>query len=113
MHQLLVSLTTLVFLTDEDGNDTGEWTTREDDMGADILNEDMGVNLDFSNMELLTHDMDDRVFHIADDASAISFCLALGAEQTLNDDQMDTEVPGAGQATVTLDQGMTSGQDSD
>jgi hypothetical protein len=67
----------VTFLTDDDGNDTGEWTTQEDDMGVDILNEDMGVKLDFSNMELLTYDMNDRVLHNAEDASVISFRLAL------------------------------------
>jgi hypothetical protein len=102
----------ITFLTDDDGNDTGEWTTREDDMGVDILNEDMGVKLDFSNMELLNYDMDDRVLHNADDASAISFRSALGAGQTLNDDQMDTEVPGACQATVAPEQGAMSGEGS-
>jgi hypothetical protein len=102
----------ITFLTDEDGNDTGEWSTKEDDMGIDILNEDMGVKLDFSNMELLNYDMDDRVLHNADDASAISFRSALGAERTLIDDQMDTEVPGACQATVAPTEGAMSGADS-
>jgi hypothetical protein len=81
-------------------------------MGLDILNEDMGVKLDFSNMELLNYDMDGRVLHSADDASAISFRLALGAEQTLNDDQMDTEVPGACQATIAATEGAMSSADS-
>jgi hypothetical protein len=72
----------------------------------------MGVNLDLSNMELLTYDMDNWVLQNADDASAISFCSTLVAGQTLNNNQMDTEVAGAGQATVTPDQGVTSGEDS-
>jgi hypothetical protein len=103
----------ITFTTDDDGNDTGEWTTVEDDMGIDILNEDMGVKLDFTNLDLLTYDMDDRVLHNADDASAISFRSALGAEQTLIDDQMDAVVPGACQATVAPEQGAMSGGDSD
>jgi hypothetical protein len=102
----------ITFLTDDDGNDTGEWTTREDDMGVDILNEDMGYKFDLSNMDLLNDEMDDRVLHDADDASAISFRSALGAEHTLNDDQMDTEVPGACQATVAPEQGAMSGEGS-
>jgi hypothetical protein len=102
----------ITFLTDDDGNDTGEWTTKEDDMGMDILNEDMGVKLDFSNMELLNFDMDDRVLHNADDASAISFHSALGAERPLNDDQMDTDVPGACQATIASQVEEMSGADS-
>jgi hypothetical protein len=46
----------ITFLTDKEGNDTGEWSTKEDEMGINILNEDMGVKLDFSNMELLNYD---------------------------------------------------------
>jgi hypothetical protein len=103
----------ITFNTDDDGNDTGEWTTKEDDMGIEIINEDMGTKLDFSNLDLLTYDMDDRVLHNADDASAISFRSALGAEQTLIDDQMDAVVPGACQATVAPEQGAMSGEDSD
>jgi hypothetical protein len=79
-------------------------------MGIKILNEDM--ELDFSNMELLSFDMDDRVLHNADDASAVSFRLALGAEHTLKDDQMDTEVPGTGQATITSQVEAMGGTDS-
>jgi hypothetical protein len=103
----------ITFTTDDDGNDTGEWTTSEDDMGVDILNEDMGTKLDFSNMELLAYDMDDRVLHNADDASAISFRSALGAERPLIDDQMDAEVPGARQATIAPTQGAVSGEVSE
>ncbi|MGL5936570.1 MAG: hypothetical protein ACRCZI_13230, partial [Cetobacterium sp.] len=102
----------ITFLTDENGNDTGEWSTKEDEMGMNILNEDMGVKLDFSNMELLSYDVEDRVLHDADDASAISFRSALGAEQTMNDDQMDAEVPGASQATVADTDEAMSGADS-
>jgi hypothetical protein len=101
----------ITFLTDDDGNDTGEWTTREDAMGADILNEDMGVRLDFSSMELLSYDMDERVLHNAEDASVISFRLALGAEHSTNDDQMDTEVPGVGPAAIAQE-GAMDGADS-
>ena len=72
----------------------------------------MGVKLDFSNMDLLAYDMDERVLHNADDASAISFRLALGAEQPLNDDQMDTEVPGACPAAVAFTEEAMSGADS-
>jgi hypothetical protein len=56
--------------------------------------------------------MKDRVLHNADDASAISFRSALGAEQTLNNNQMDTEVPGAGQATIANTGEAMSGADS-
>ena len=63
-------------------------------------------------MELLNYDMDDRVLHNADDASTISFRSALGAGQTLNDNQMDMEVPGACQATIAPEQGAMSGEGS-
>jgi hypothetical protein len=97
---------------DDDGNDTGEWTTTEDDTGINILNKDMGVKLDFSNMELLSFDMDDQVLHNADDASVISFRSALGAEHMLNDNQTDMEVPGACQATITSQVEAMSGVNS-
>jgi hypothetical protein len=48
----------ITFLTDDDGNDTGEWTTTENNMSINILKKDMGVKLDFSNMELFSFDMD-------------------------------------------------------
>jgi hypothetical protein len=80
-------------------------------MGADILNEDMGVRLDFSNMELLSYDTDNRVLHNAEEASVISFRSALGAEHNMNDDQMDAEVPGAGPAAIAHE-GAMDGADS-
>jgi hypothetical protein len=112
-HALAMSIIQdITFLPDEEGTNTGEWSTKEDEMGINILNEDMGVKLDFSNMELLNYNMENRVLHIVDDASAISFHSALGAEQTFNDNQMDTEVPGAGQATIAHTEEAMSGADS-
>jgi hypothetical protein len=100
----------ITFLEDEDGNDTGEWVTMEDEMGQDILDEDMGIQLDLGNLALLEFGHDNRVLHNADDASANSFRSALGAEHTNNGNQTDSEILGAFSATgATL---ATSGADS-
>jgi hypothetical protein len=81
-------------------------------MGMDILNEDTRVKLDFSNMELLNYDMDDRVLHNADNASAISFRSALGTEHMINNNQTDTEVPGMDLAAIAFTDGAMSSVDS-
>jgi hypothetical protein len=99
----------ITFLTDEDGNDTGEWTTDEDEMGQDILYEDMGVQLDFEGLDMSTFGYEERVLHNADDASMMTFGSALGAERIVIDDQEDSVVPGAGQATVAPNAGAMSG----
>ena len=99
----------ITFLTDEDGNDTGEWTTDEDEMGQDILDEDMGVQLDFGGLDMSTFGYEERVLHNADDSSMMTFGSALGAERIENDDQEDSVVPGAGQATVAPKEGAMSG----
>jgi hypothetical protein len=99
----------ITFLTDEDGNDTGEWTTDEDEMGQDILYEDMGVELDFEGLDMSTFGYEERVLHNADDASMMTFGSALGAERIVIDDQEDAVVPGAGQATVAPNEGAMSG----
>jgi hypothetical protein len=102
----------ITFLTDEDGNDTGEWTTDEDEMGQDILDEDMGVQLDFGGLDMSTFGYDERVLHNADDSSMMTFGSALGAERIEVDDQADPVVPGACQATIALHEGAMSGADS-
>jgi hypothetical protein len=83
-------------------------------MGQDILEEDMGIHLDLGNMALLEFHPDDRVLHNADDASAMSFRFAVGAEQIQFDNQKNAEVHGMGQATIiTQERIMTmSGADS-
>jgi hypothetical protein len=102
----------ITFLTDEDGNDTGEWTTEEDEMGQDILDEDMGVRLDFGGLDMSTFGYDERVLHNADDASVMTFGSALGAERTTIDDQLDPVVPGACPATIAPREGAMRGADS-
>jgi hypothetical protein len=103
----------ITFLEDEDGNDLGEWTTVEDDMGQEILDEDMGIQLDLSNLGLLEFHPEDRVLLNADDASAASFRSALGAERNVNDDHTDPVIHGACQATIVTQESMTmSGADS-
>jgi hypothetical protein len=102
----------ITFLTDEDGNDTGEWITEEDEMGQDILYEDMGVQLDFEGIDMSTFGDQDRVLHNADDASAMTFGSALGAEQQINGDQSDPVVPGASSAAVAHTDRAMSGADA-
>jgi hypothetical protein len=88
----------ITFIEDDDGNDTGEWVTLEDEMGQNILDEDMGVHLDLGNLALLELGYDDRVLHIADDASATSFRSALGAGH-VNGNQTESAILGANHAT--------------
>jgi hypothetical protein len=102
----------ITFLTDEDGNDTGEWMTEEDEMGQDILEEDMGVQLDFGGLDMSTFGYDERVLHNADDSSMMTFGSALGAEHIATDDQEDPVVPGACQATIVPKEGAMGGADS-
>jgi hypothetical protein len=100
----------ITFLEDEDGNNLGEWTTVKDDMGQEVLDEDMGVQLDLSNLVLLEFHPEFRVLHNAEDASAASFRSALGAECNMNNDHMDAAIHGAGQATITSpDESMMCG----
>jgi hypothetical protein len=107
----LAMINDITFLTDEDGNDTGEWTTDEDEMGQDILDEDMGVQLDFGGIDMSAFGYNERVLHNADDASMMTFGSALGAERNEIDDQEDPVVPGACQATIAQ-KGAMCGADS-
>jgi hypothetical protein len=50
--------------------------------------------------------------HNADDASMMTFGSALGAERKENDDQEDSVVPGASQATTAAQGVAVSGADS-
>jgi hypothetical protein len=99
----------ITFITDSEGNETGEWTTKEDEQVQNILDEYMGCKLDFENLELLEFDAHERVHKEAEDASVQSFRTALGARGNLNDDQEDSGVPGASQATTANLQGAVSG----
>jgi hypothetical protein len=99
----------ITFLDDADGNDIGEWTMLEDEMGRDILDEDMGVQLNIGNLALMEFEADERVLLNADDASVTSFRSALGAGQRINDDQSDAVVPGATQATLAQDAMSSAG----
>jgi hypothetical protein len=55
------------FTEDEDGNETGEWLTVEDEHVQDMVDEDMGVELYFSRMEM--SGSQDMVYNNVDDAS--------------------------------------------
>jgi hypothetical protein len=99
----------ITFIMDSEGNETGEWTTKEDEQVQDIINEYMGCKLDFENMELLKFDTQERVHKEAEEASVQSFRAALGAKGNLNNNQEDSGVPGASLATTTDFQGAGSG----
>jgi hypothetical protein len=95
------------FAEDKEGNDTGEWSTTEDEHVQDMVDKDMGVELDFSGMEMPTfHDV---VYNNADDASVRSFRLVFGFKQPPINDQQDPAVPGACLATVAHMEGAMSG----
>jgi hypothetical protein len=63
---------------DEDisGNWLGTWTTEEDNLNMDILNEDMGVEFSLENLELLTASR--QVLKTTDDMSEHSFGTHFG-----------------------------------
>jgi hypothetical protein len=73
----------ITFITDSEGNETGEWTMKEDEQVQNILDKYMGCKLDFKNLELLEFDSHERVHKEA--------------------------VPGASQATTANLQGADSG----
>jgi hypothetical protein len=102
----------ITFLSDEDGNDTGEWTTEEDKMDQEILDEDMGVKLNFGCLDLLSYKGEERVLNNADDAYVMTFGSALGAERNLFDNEEDAVVPGACHTTIAPEEGATSGAGS-
>ena len=93
---------------DDAGNWLGEWTTPDDAMGEDILNEDMGVEISFDNMALLDEGFNTRVLLMTEDASVCTFGMALGRVHP-NNDQSDTVVPGASQAAIDSDSDSTTG----
>jgi hypothetical protein len=95
-------------MEDEDGNETGEWWTVEDERVQDMVDKDMGVELDFIGMEM--SESSDMVYNNADDASVRSFCSTFGVEQPFINNQQDTAVPGACLATVAQD--ATSGAEA-
>jgi hypothetical protein len=98
------------FPEDDEGNKTGEWSTIEDKRVQDMLDEDMGVELDFSGMEMPS--LHDAVYNNADDASVRSFRSTFGVEQPFIDDQQDSAVPGACLAAIAQQEGAMSGVDA-
>jgi hypothetical protein len=94
----LQALNDVQFSYDDDGNWLGTWTTADDDIHLDIMEEDMGINMDFEGLTVLEKEC---VLLTTSDASVYSFGEAL-REKLPQDPQQSGSVTRAGQATTTL-----------
>ena len=70
------------FQTNDDGDWLGTWTTAEDDLNQELLDEDMGFHLQLEGLDLLQDDEDSGVLLRADNASVASFGTACGRPGT-------------------------------
>jgi hypothetical protein len=68
---------------DSSGNWTGTWTTEEDNLNMAILQEDMGVDFSFDNLDILGSNP--LVTLTADEASVQTFGSHFGRPQSGND----------------------------
>ena len=68
-HELL----NVEFIDDENGNFTGNWTTEDDKLNADLLSEDVGYNINIENIDLLNQDQPKRRVFTQTDASVGTF----------------------------------------
>jgi hypothetical protein len=95
----LDSLNDVVLNHDEDGNWDGTWTTSEDDYGDTILDEDLGIEFDFTTMEEFG---DEVVLLTADDTSVNTYGTELG-QRAPTETQQTGSVAHAVEAAVTGD----------
>jgi hypothetical protein len=94
----LQSLGEVFFGHDDDGNWDGTWHTAEDDLAQDILDEDMGIDFDFDNLDDLEQQM--AVLLTAEDASVVTFGTALGAKAINTSQHTESGIPAAASAVA-------------
>ena len=83
-HQ--VELQDIEFHHDDEGNWLGTWTTADDRLQQDLLDEDMGYKLEFDNLQLVEKDTKSRRRILrADDTSVKSFQVDVEQETHLSD----------------------------
>ena len=75
---------------DESGNWTGTWTTEEDNLNMAILQEDMGVDFSFENLDILGSSPD--VLATADEASVQTFGSHFGRPKSGNNAPQDRDL---------------------
>ena len=71
----------------------------EDDLAQDILDEDMGVTIEFDNMPDTS---DNHTLLTADNASVTSFATALIGRSNTHPQQTDSVIPAEALAVATL-----------
>ena len=69
-----MDLQAIEFHEDQDGNWKGTWTTPDDMISQDIVDEEMEYNIQFENMELVTRE---RRILTAEDASMKTFDMSV------------------------------------
>jgi hypothetical protein len=94
----LQSLGEVFFGYDDKGNWDGTWHTAEDDLAQDILDEDMGIEFDFDNLDDLEQQM--AVLLTTEDASVSSFGTALGAKAINTSQHKESGIPAAASAVA-------------
>jgi hypothetical protein len=94
----LKSLGEVTFGFDDDGNWDGSWSTAEDDLAQDILDEDMGIKFDFENLPDIETQM---TLLTTDEASVDTFGTALGAKANTQTQQKESGIPAVARAVAT------------
>ena len=82
-HQ--VDLQAVNFHHDEEGNWLGTWTTADDKLQQDLLDEDMGYKLEFDNLQLVENDGRRRQLLQVDQASVKTFQVDVDQATHLSD----------------------------
>ena len=97
-HQ--VELQDVEFHHDDEGNWLGTWTTADDRLQQDLLDEDMGYKLEFDNLQLVEKDTKSRRRILrADDASIQSFHVEQETHLSDNTTKYDPSVAAASVAS--------------
>lgn len=87
----------VTFGYDDDGNWNGTWSTAEDELAQDILDEDMGIQFEFDNIPDIETQM---VLLTTDEASVDTFGTALGAKAKHVTQQKESGIPAAAEAVA-------------
>ena len=94
----LNALGDVTFSRDDAGNWDGTWSTAEDELAQDLLDEDMGIPIVFEDIPDMESQM---VLLTADDASVDTFGTAIGAKANQSSQLADSAIPAAAKAVVT------------
>jgi hypothetical protein len=98
----LEALNDVHFQYDDDGNWLGTWTTEDDALHLDIMNEDMGIEIEFEGLSTLERDC---VLLTTDNATVHTFGTELEREGAKSTQQTESAILAGDAATLDSSSG--------